>query len=91
MTAQVSTLDATALFASGLQPSDRPSARQVRAAISTTVAQLGPSGCAACLAYACGDHPDEAAVRMRWARALVAVELEGAARAAAGQPQGADA
>ena len=34
-----------ALFASGLQPSDAPTAAMVAAAISLAVRQLGPGGC----------------------------------------------
>jgi hypothetical protein len=44
-----------ALFASALQPSDQPTAEQVRAAITRTVRQLGT--CAAMMAQEFGDAP----------------------------------
>jgi hypothetical protein len=61
-----------ALFASTLQPSDQPTAAQVRAEIERTVRRLGVSGCVACLAKDFGDTPSCAAMRMLWARRLVA-------------------
>jgi hypothetical protein len=61
-----------ALFASALQPSDQPTAEQVRAAITRTVRQLGTRGCAAMMAQEFGDAPDVAVRRMRWARRAVA-------------------
>jgi hypothetical protein len=59
-----------ALFASGLQPSDAPTADQVAEAINCTVRQLGVRGCARRMAQEFGDYPDAAATRMRWARQL---------------------
>lgn len=59
-----------ALFASGLQPSDAPSAEMVVQAIHRTVRQFGPRGCAAWMAQEFGDHPDTATRRMRWVRHL---------------------
>src|SRR6266576_1437173 len=47
-----------ALFSSGLQPSDTPTADMVATAISRAVQQFG-------------DHPDAAARRMRWVRQLI--------------------
>jgi hypothetical protein len=61
-----------ALFASGLQPSDAPTADMVATAISRTVQQYGICGCAGRMAQEFGDHPDTAAGRMRWARQLIA-------------------
>ena len=61
-----------ALFASGLQPSDMPTAQTVAQAISRTIGRLGVRGCAARMAQEFGDHPDAAATRMRWARQLAA-------------------
>jgi hypothetical protein len=61
-----------ALFASPLQPSDEPSARRVRRAIVAAIAAYGVVGCAARVAHAYGEHPETAAVRMRWARATAA-------------------
>jgi hypothetical protein len=60
------------LFASALQPSDQPTAAQVRAEIRRTVRRLGVSGCIACMAQDFGDTPSRAAARMLWVRSLVA-------------------
>jgi hypothetical protein len=61
-----------ALFASALQPSDKPTAAQVRAAITATVRRLGTQGCAARMAQEFGDEPQAAVNRMRWARQVIA-------------------
>jgi hypothetical protein len=61
-----------ALFCSGLQPSDVPTADMVAAAISRAVQQFGIGGCAGRMAQEFGDHPDAAASRMRWVRQLIA-------------------
>ena len=61
-----------ALFSSGLQPSDAPTADMVAAAISRAVQQFGIGGCAGQIAQEFGDHPDAAARRMRWVRRLIA-------------------
>ena len=61
-----------ALFSSGLQPSDVPTADTVAAAISRAVQQFGIGGCAGRMAQEFGDHPDAAATRMRWVRQLIA-------------------
>jgi hypothetical protein len=66
-----------ALFASALQRSDEPSAAQVRQAITAVTGTLGPTGCAARVAQEYGEHPETAAVRMRWARTTVAVAFGG--------------
>ena len=63
------TVRADALFASDLQRSDEPSAAQVDQAIAAAVRALGARGCAARVAQEYGEHPETAAVRMRWARA----------------------
>src|SRR5260370_28709400 len=63
----ISAARADALFASPLQRSDEPSARQVRQAIATAIAAYGVPGCAARVAQDYGEHPDAAASRMRWA------------------------
>jgi hypothetical protein len=69
------------LFASGLQESDAPSAAQVCAAVCRGWAECGGdcSPFVARLAQEAGDHPEQAARRMRWARrtAEVAVGLTG--------------
>lgn len=61
-----------ALFASGLQPSDAPTAGMVVIAITRATHQFGVGGCAGRMAQEFGDHPDVAVKRMRWARQLVA-------------------
>ena len=63
-----------ALFSSGLQPSDAPTADMVATAISRAVHQFGTGGCAGRMAQQFGDHPDAAATRMRWVRQLIAQE-----------------
>ena len=63
-----------ALFSSGLQPSDAPTAGMVAIAISRAVQQFGIGGCAGRMAQEFGDHPDAAARRMRWVRQLIAQE-----------------
>ena len=60
-----------ALFASGLQRSDAPTAEAVAEAISRTVRQLDIAGCTSRMAQEFGDHPEAAASRMRWIRQLV--------------------
>lgn len=61
-----------ALFASALQRSDAPDAEVVAEAIRATVRRFGTRGCAGRMAQEFGDHPEEAAERMRWVRQLVA-------------------
>jgi hypothetical protein len=60
-----------ALFASGLQPSDAPTAAEVAEVISRTVRQFGIRGCAGRMAQEFGEHPEAAIERMRWVRRLV--------------------
>lgn len=59
-----------ALFASCLQPSDPLTAEIVADAIGSTVRRLGAAGCSNHVAEEFGDHPEEAADRMRWIRQL---------------------
>jgi hypothetical protein len=61
---------ADALFVSVLQRSDEPGATQVRTAIAAAVRAYGGGGCAQQVAQEFGDHPETAAARMRWARAV---------------------
>lgn len=61
-----------ALFASGLQPSDAPTAEAATQAIDRAIRRLGVRGCAARMAQEFGDHPETACERMRWARQVVA-------------------
>jgi hypothetical protein len=66
------TARAQALFLSHLQPSHRPTAAQVTAAIEASLRRFGAAGCAEATAAEYGDHPDTAASRMRWALAVAA-------------------
>jgi hypothetical protein len=59
-----------ALFASPLQPSDMLTAEMVANAIGSTVRRLGAGGCSNHVAEEFGNHPEEAADRMRWIRQL---------------------
>ena len=61
---------ADAVFASGLQRGDEPSAGQVRQAVAAAIRAFGYSGCAERVAQEFGDHPEMAVIRMRWARAV---------------------
>ena len=60
-----------ALFASGLQRSDSPTAEALAEVISRTVRQYGVRGCACRMAQEFGDHPEAAIERMRWVRQLL--------------------
>jgi hypothetical protein len=61
-----------ALFASGLQRSDAPTAEMAAEAIQGSTRRFGIGGCASRMAQEFGDHPDAAAERMRWIRQLAA-------------------
>jgi hypothetical protein len=61
---------ANAVFVSGLQRGDEPSAGQVRQAVAAAIRAFGCSGCAGRVAQEFGDHPEMALVRMRWARGV---------------------
>jgi len=61
---------ADAVFVSGLQRCDKPSAGQVRQAVATAIRAFGCSGCAGRVAQAFGDHPETAVIWMRWARSV---------------------
>lgn len=67
-----------ALFASLLQPSQQPSARDVRTAIDNALRTLSTGQRAAWLAQEFGDHPETAITRMRWATDAVASAYEDA-------------
>lgn len=75
----VSAARADALFASTLQCSDEPTARQVRRAVTAAVRAFGGRGCAARVAQEFGDHPDTAVARMRWARDVTGAVFGGPA------------
>jgi hypothetical protein len=68
----ISTARADALFSSALQRSGEPSVAEVHRAIAAALASFGIEGCAARVAQAYGEHPETAAPRMRWARAMAA-------------------
>ena len=61
-----------ALFASGLQRSDTPTAAMAAEAITATIRRFGIHGCLSRMAQEFGDHPDAAAARMRWICQLTA-------------------
>ncbi len=61
---------ADAVFVSGLQGYDEPSAGQVRQAVAAAIRAFGCSGCAGRVAQEFGDHPETALIRMRWARGV---------------------
>jgi len=61
-----------ALFASGLQRSDAPTAAMAAEAIAAAIRRLGLYGCLDWMAQEFGDHPDAAAARMRWVCQLTA-------------------
>ena len=60
-----------ALFCSSLQRSDQPSLDQIRDAVTAQMVDPGVAGCAAQVAYECGEHPDVAVPRIRWCRTAV--------------------
>lgn len=62
---------AEALFVSDLQPSQRPTAENIRAAVDRMIEQYGVDGCAARMASEFGDHPEQAVQRMIWVRRLM--------------------
>jgi hypothetical protein len=63
---------AAALFVSTLSVFDEPTPDEVGRAIAYALLTRGGSrGCAADMAAEYGEHPELAAPRMRWARALV--------------------
>jgi hypothetical protein len=62
------TARAEALFASDLSASEPHPAAELREAITTTIRRFGGvRGCAARMAEEFGEHPTQAAERMRWA------------------------
>jgi hypothetical protein len=87
----ISAARAGALFASPLQRSDEPSARQVRQAIATAIGVYGVRDCAARVAQAYGEHPETALTRMRWALTAAASAFGGSPAAPAHAPAPGDA
>ena len=67
----VTAVRADALFVSALQRGDELSPGQVRQAVAVAVDAYGVMGCAGRVAQEFGDHPDAAAARMCWARAVM--------------------
>lgn len=65
-----SAVRAEAVFVSGLQRCDEPSAGEVRRAVAAAIRAFGCSGCAGRVAQEFGDHPETAVIRMRWARGV---------------------
>jgi len=81
------TAQAQALFVSHLQPSERPTPRQVAAAVEEALRRAkGATGCLAAIAAEYGEHPEVAAARMRWALATVVSAPTVAKPPAPGQP-----
>jgi hypothetical protein len=66
----ISAVRADAVFVSGLQRCDEPSASQARKAVAAAIGAFGCSGCAGRVAQEFGDHPETAVIRMCWARAV---------------------
>lgn len=62
---------ADAIFASGLQRCDEPSASRIRQGATAAIRAFGYPGCAGRVAQEFGDHPETAVIRMRWARTVV--------------------
>jgi hypothetical protein len=81
----ISAVRADALFASAMQRSDKPSAAQIRQAITAAVRAFGGPDCAARVAQAYGDHPEIAVTRMRWARTAAAAAFDSSRPEAAPQ------
>jgi len=72
---------AEALFVSTVQPSDLPTADEIRHAVAATLCRWRSSGCAAQVAAEFGDHPETAVARMSWALATVRTAYAGRRRA----------
>ncbi len=70
MTRKMNETVCEALFASSLQPSDTLTAETVADALASTVRRLGSAGCSSHMAEEFGNHPEQAANRMKWIRQL---------------------
>jgi hypothetical protein len=68
---------AEALFVSTVQPSELPTADEVRHAVVATLRRWRISGCAVQVAAEFGDHPETAVARMSWALATVRTAYAG--------------
>jgi hypothetical protein len=72
MTLNITAARAEALFASTLSACEPHDRAELTAAIAAAVRDYhGVAGCAAEVAQAYGEHPQQAAERMRWAREAV--------------------
>lgn len=72
MSLDITTARAEALFASTLSACEPHDAAELRAGIAAAVRDHnGVAGCAAEVAAEYGEHPEQAAARMRWARDAV--------------------
>lgn len=72
MTVNLTVARAEALFASTLSAAEPHDRAELKAAIAAAVRDYnGVRGCAAVMAAEFGEHPVQAAERMRWARAAV--------------------
>ena len=69
----VRALQADVLFVSALEHSNEPNARQILRAVVVALSAYRVAGCAEWVAQEFGDHPETAAVPMRWARATAAI------------------
>jgi predicted TIM-barrel enzyme len=76
----ISAVRADAVFVSGLQRGDEPSAGEVRQAAAAAIRAFGGSGCAGRVAQEFGDHPETAVIRMRWARGMAGEAFAGSRR-----------
>jgi hypothetical protein len=81
-------VQADALFVSGLQRGEEPSAGQVRQAVAAAIRAFGWSGCAGQVAQEFGDHPEAAVIRMRWARSLAREAFADSASGSGPRPGG---
>jgi hypothetical protein len=69
MIVDLTTARAEALFASTLSAAEPHDRDELKAAIAAAVRHYrGVKGCAELMAGHFGDHPEQAAARMRWAR-----------------------
>jgi hypothetical protein len=75
---------AAALFASDLQRSAQPPAREVRSAVAGAIHAYGSPGCAELVAAEFGEHPETAVARMSWALEAVRASFPAALQARTG-------
>ena len=74
----VCTARAYAVFTSDLATGSYPDRREVNAVVRAAIRRHGGAcGCVASVAYAYGEHPEVAALRMRWARDLAETACAG--------------